>query len=112
MSLLARLLLPLLLVLGLSGCSTGEPVGPTTIILDVTSAAPAEPREEDIPLGSLVTLVVSSEVDGLVHVHGFEEKTDLVAGQTAEVTFTASMAGAFEVETHDPDAVWIKLVVS
>ncbi len=112
MSFLTRLLLPLVLVVGLSGCSSQNSVGPTTITLDVTTSAPAEPREEAVELGSLVTLVVTSEVDGLVHVHGLEQKLDLVAGETAEATFKASMTGAFEVETHEPDAVWIKLVVS
>lgn len=112
MTLVARVLLPLVLVLGLSACSPSDSVEPTTIRLDVTATAPDEPREEPVELGSVVTLVVTSEVDGLVHVHGFEEKLDLVAGETAEATFKASMTGAFEVETHDPDAVWIKLVVS
>jgi len=112
MTFFARVLLPLVLILGLSGCSTAGSGEPTTIRLDITSSAPDEPREEAVELGSLVTLVVTSEVDGLVHVHGFEEKLDLVAGETAEATFKASMTGAFEVETHEPDAVWIKLVVS
>lgn len=112
MTLVARMLMPLVLVLALVGCSSPETVEPTTINLTVTDSAPAEPREEAVELGSVVTLVVESEVDGLVHVHGFEEKLDLVAGGTAEATFKASMTGAFEIETHEPDAVWIKLVVS
>ena len=112
MTLLARVLLPLVLILGLTGCSSQDSVEPTTITLAITDSAPAEPRKEPVELGSMVTLVVTSEVDGLVHVHGFEEKLDLVAGETTEATFKASMTGAFEVETHEPDAVWIKLVVS
>ncbi len=107
-----RVLLPLVLFLGVAGCSPENTVEPTLIRLDVTESAPAEPREEDVQLGSLVTLQVTSEVDGLLHVHGFEETVDLMASETAEVTFKASMTGAFEVETHVPDAVWIKLVVS
>ncbi len=109
---LARVLLPLVIALCLAGCSTPDQAGPTTIRLDITATAPEDPRSENVPLGSLVTLEVSSEVDGLLHVHGFEEELDLVAGETAEVTFKASMTGAFEVETHEPNAVWIKLVVS
>lgn len=112
MPFLTRLLLPVVVILGLLGCSAESEVEPTSVVLDVTATAPAEPREEAVPLGSLVTLSVTSEVDGLVHVHGFEEIVDLVPGETAEVTFKASMTGAFEVETHEPDAVWIKLVVS
>lgn len=112
MTFLTRVLMPLVIVVGFSGCSASNAAGPRTIPLDITASAPAEPREEAVELGSLVTLVVTSEVDGLVHVHGFEEKTDLVAGETVEVQFTANMSGAFEVETHEPDAVWVKLVVS
>ncbi|MGO1384559.1 MAG: hypothetical protein ACTHU1_07140 [Arachnia sp.] len=112
MPFLTRLLLPLVLLLGLLGCSSESEVEPTNVALNVTASAPAEPREETVALGSLVTLSVTSEVDGLIHVHGFEETIDLVPGETAEVTFKASMTGAFDVETHEPDAVWIKLVVS
>lgn len=109
---LARVLLPLAVIVGLAGCSASESVEPTTIHLDITGQAPAEPAREDVPLGSMVTLEVTSEVDGLLHVHGFEEELQLTAGESAEKTFKANMTGAFEVETHDPDAVWIKLVVS
>lgn len=112
MPFLARLFVPLLLVIGLNGCASEAEVKPTTILLEVTSTAPAEPLEEPVELGSLVTLEVTSEVDGLLHVHGFNEKVNLVAGQTTETTFKASMTGGFEVETHDPDAVWMKLAVS
>lgn len=112
MTRVARVLLPFVLVIGLSGCSMPNSVEPTTIRLDITASAPAEPREEAVELGSMVTMEVTSEVDGLLHVHGFEEKFDLVAGETSEATFKASMTGAFEVETHDPEGVWIKLVVS
>lgn len=113
MSRLIRALLPLILALTVTvaGCSSHENE-PMTIHLDITAAAPAEPAEEQVPLGSLVTLEVASEVGGLLHVHGYEEKLELTAGDISEVTFKASMAGVFEVETHDPDAVWIKLVVS
>ncbi|RMB60051.1 hypothetical protein [Tessaracoccus antarcticus] len=107
-----RALLPLALLAALAGCSTQDSAPPTTIHLDVRAQAPEEPVEERVPLGSEVTLEVSSDVDGLLHVHGFDEELTLTAGETTEKTFKASMSGAFEIETHDPDAVWIKLVVS
>lgn len=112
MSRLMRALVPLVLIVGLAGCSTQDGVAPTTIQLHVTAQAPAEPVREEVPLGSMVTLEVSSDVDGLLHVHGYEEELTLTAGETTEKTFKASMAGVVEIETHDPDAVWIKLVVS
>ena len=106
-----RALLPLVLVIAFAGCSTTK-VEPTTIPLEIRAQAPAAPVDEPVALGSEVTLEVTSEVDGLLHVHGFEEKIEMVAGETTTRAFTASMVGAFEVETHEPDAVWIKLVVS
>ena len=109
---LARALLPLVLVVGLLGCSSATGPTPTTIQLAITADPPSEPVEEAVPLGSSLTLEVTSEVDGLLHVHGYEEEIELVAGKTAERTFDANLSGAFEVETHEPDAVWIKLVVS
>lgn len=108
----ARALLPVVLFLGLAGCSGGGSVEPTTIQLMVTEEAPEEPVREDVPLGSLLTLQVTSEVDGLLHVHGYEKELDLTAGETTEATFEANIAGIVEVETHDPAAVWIELVVS
>ena len=105
--------LPLLaLVLFTASCSTPASVAPSTITMSISSAAPAAPVVEEVPLGSVVTLVVSSEVDGLLHVHGYEHEIELVAGETVQKSFTASISGGFELETHDPDAVWVKLVVS
>ncbi len=109
---LTRALLPLFLVLAVTGCSTQSTAEATTIHLDITAEAPAGPVEEQVPLGSTVTLEVTSDVDAVLHVHGYEEELELTAGETTEKTFKASMTGAFEVETHDPDAVWIKLVVA
>lgn len=109
---LARALLPLVLVVGLLGCGSSTGPTPTTIQLAITADPPSEPVEEAVPVGSAVTLVVTSTVDGLLHVHGYEEVIELVAGGTTERTFDADLSGAFEVETHEPDAVWVKLVVS
>lgn len=96
----------------LVGCSGEADVPPETIHLAITGTAPVNPGDEEVALGSMVKIVVSSEVDGLLHVHGFEEKVELIAGETTEAMFTASMSGVFEVETHDPDGVWIRLVVA
>ncbi|MDO5736551.1 MAG: hypothetical protein Q4P15_08755 [Propionibacteriaceae bacterium] len=108
----ASLLLSIIALLGLVACSGAADVPPTTIRMTITAEAPAEPVVEEVPLGSVVTLEVSSEVDGLLHVHGYEEELTLVAGETASETFKANMTGAFELETHEPDAVWVKMVVS
>ncbi|MGV8845478.1 hypothetical protein [Tessaracoccus sp.] len=108
----AHVLLLFALVLFTASCSAPAAVAPSTVTLSITSVPPTEPVVEEVPLGSVVTLVVSSEVDGLLHVHGYDHEIALVAGETVQKSFTATISGGFELETHDPDAVWAKLVVS
>jgi hypothetical protein len=58
-----------------------------------------------------VTLRIASEVDGFVHIHGYEESvsaTKVVAGETLELTFTAERSGQYPIELHpadDPEGV-------
>lgn len=112
MSRRAHVLLLLALVLVTASCASPAAVPPSTVTLAISAEAPTAPVVEEVPLGSVVTLVVSSEVDGLLHVHGYDHEISLVAGETVQKSFTASISGGFELETHDPDAVWVKLVVS
>lgn len=95
----------------LVGCSADASDHTETIHLNITQTAPELPREVEVPLGSTVVIEGVSEVSDKLHVHGYEEIRDLVPEQDYNVEFTADIAGQFEVETHDPQAVWIKLVV-
>ena len=58
-----------------------------------------------------VTLRIDSEVDGVVHIHGYDgvaPATEVSAGDELEVTFTALRSGQFPVEFHpadDPEGV-------
>lgn len=45
-----------------------------------------------------VTIRVTSDVEDEGHVHGYEKKFNVAAGQTGEVTFNANIPGVFEVE--------------
>ncbi len=45
-----------------------------------------------------MTIRVTSDVADEVHVHGYDRTVPVAAGQTAEVTFVASIPGVFEVE--------------
>ncbi len=103
---------PLLaVVLLLSGC-LAPPVEPVTVELDLIPPAPLEARRIEVDLGSEVTLTGVSEVDDVLHIHGYEHEIDLALGQTYEHVFEANMAGVYEIETHDPAVVWARLVVS
>ncbi|MDQ2674227.1 MAG: hypothetical protein M3Y40_06180 [Chloroflexota bacterium] len=62
-----------------------------------------------------VTLRIASEVDGVFHIHGYEQAvsaTEVVAGETLELTFTADTVGQYPIELHpadDPSGVSIAI---
>jgi hypothetical protein len=53
-----------------------------------------------VPLGSTVALLVTSDVDEEIHLHGYDVEIPVVAGETALLEFTADIPGVFEVELH------------
>jgi hypothetical protein len=97
-------LLATLLVTVLAGCIEDSACAslPTRIELAVaadglTPADPATCRGED------VTLVVTAEVDGILHIHGYDAEvpaTEIAAGEVTELEFTASRSGQFPIELH------------
>lgn len=95
----------LALIAALAGCIGGDAdcaALPTRIELTLTAegltpANPAVCRDRD------VTLVVTSEVDGVFHIHGYDEQvpaTTVTAGEVTELEFTASRSGQFPIELH------------
>ncbi|MCT1459377.1 hypothetical protein M3G03_07460 [Aestuariimicrobium sp. p3-SID1156] len=64
-----------------------------------------------ISKGSEVSVAVTSDVDLLVHVHGYDKELHAGPGKDAKVTFTADMVGSFEIEAHDPARIIALLVV-
>ena len=65
----------------------------------------------EVRRGDTVRIVVTSDVDDEVHMHGVEQTAALVAGETATVEFTADESGLFEVETHERDLLLFQLLV-
>lgn len=53
-----------------------------------------------VTLDTAVRLVVASDIDDELHVHGIDEYVELQAGRTATHDFIASVPGTFEVELH------------
>lgn len=55
-----------------------------------------------------VTLVVTPNVDGVLHVHAYDEQlpaTEVAAGEVSELSFRAVRSGQFPIELHtDEDA--------
>lgn len=98
------------LLLGVTGCTSGE-VAPTEIELKVTETGPSEPERVEVPLGSKVTMVVTSTISDRLHVHGYELEPELSETEAISVSFKADMAGVYEVETHSNGVIWMKLVI-
>ena len=55
-------------------------------------------RAADRAKGDRVVLVVKSDVADEIHLHGYDKSTDVTAGGTARLPFTATIPGRFEVE--------------
>ncbi len=77
------------------------PAGPARTVLAVTvrggSVVEGGSRQR-ATLNEAVTIRVTSDVAEEVHVHGYEKRFAVAAGQTGEVTFNANIPGVFEVE--------------
>jgi hypothetical protein len=97
-----------LATLVLGGCLDPNPACadlPSDIELTLTadSLSPADPR---VCRDSDVTLLVTSEVDGVFHIHGLDDivsATPVAAGETVEIAFTARRSGQFPIEVHPAD---------
>jgi hypothetical protein len=67
------------------------------------SATTLTPSDVAVCRDDEITLVVRPEVDGVFHVHGYDEElpaTNVTAGQAVELVFTATQSGQFPIELH------------
>ena len=77
-----------------------EPSATVELTLTAESLSPTDPgvcRDQD------VTLIVHSEVDGTLHIHGYDEAvpaTEVTQGEELRLEFTATRAGQFSIELH------------
>ncbi len=115
-----RWLIVIGLVVTVAGCvSDNRPeacdAGAVTIQIAVTADA-MEPDNPGVCRDQEVTLIVSSTVDGFLHVHGYDEAVpavEVTAGDEVEVDFTADRAGQFPIELHpadDPEGIGIGIL--
>ncbi|MGI8657863.1 MAG: hypothetical protein ACR2K4_03715 [Candidatus Limnocylindria bacterium] len=99
-----------LLAVALGACVPSSGSGcaglPDQIAITVTAdamepAAPAVCRDRE------VTLMVTPEVDGVLHIHGYDEQvpaTSITAGEEIELTVTSARSGQFPIELHTDEA--------
>lgn len=93
--------------------SSPEP-SPTATEVDVVVAdgAVTTPIAAEVALGAEVLLRISSDVADEVHVHGYDLETEVPAGGTGELRFSADAAGVFEVEFHESGLLLLRLTVA
>lgn len=118
------------LVLAAAGCASPEPVpGPTAnattpgtpgspqsptpdgqpsprpdivVVATVSGGAVQTDSERvEVELGKTVRLVVRSDADDELHVHGYELKHPVIAGEELTLEFVADIPGVFEVELEE-----------
>ena len=100
----------LLLVVLLSACvddARPETCDESAVTIEVrltestmTPSDPAVCRDQE------VTLVVNAEVDGFIHIHGYDDAvpvTEVVAGEEERLEFVAGRSGQFPIEIHPAD---------
>lgn len=86
---------------GLAATTTTTTAPPEVPRIEISNATAEGPDVVRVSLGETVEVVVLSDVDDEIHVHGYDLSFELRAGVPYQLTFTADIPGIFEVETHD-----------
>jgi FtsP/CotA-like multicopper oxidase with cupredoxin domain len=82
--------------------TTATTSAPTTIAIVVEGGRPVGGIQRvSVTKGEKAVLVVSSDVADEIHFHGYDLSADVEAGGSAEIPFTATIVGRFEVELED-----------
>jgi hypothetical protein len=71
---------------------------PVTLNVTVTGGKTMSPKDLSAHQNDTVTINVTSDTDGEVHLHGYDIIFAAKAGQTASKTFKADKTGTFPIE--------------
>ena len=72
-----------------------------TLSATVTHADTMKPSELDANQNDMVTINITSDTTGEVHLHGYDIAFDCEAGKVTSHTFKADKAGDFEIEWEE-----------
>jgi hypothetical protein len=77
--------------------------GPQNLSFDVTvtKASSMVPSELNAHQNDTITINITSDTDGEVHLHGYDIAFDTKAGQVVSHTFKAINTGSFEIEWEE-----------
>jgi hypothetical protein len=85
---------------------------PVTFNVTVTGAKTMNPSDLPAHQNDTVTINITSDTDGEVHLHGYDISFDTKAGQTVGKTFRADKSGNFDIEWESTSAPLGRLVVT
>jgi hypothetical protein len=83
-----------------------------TINVTVTAARSMTPSELTANLNDTLTINITSDTDGEVHLHGYDIAFDCKAGQVTSHTFKADKSGHFDIEWESTSTPLGELVVT
>jgi heme/copper-type cytochrome/quinol oxidase subunit 2 len=85
---------------------------PRTIDVTVTAAKQMKPNNLTANQNDTVTINMTSDTDGEVHLHGYDIHFETKAGQTVSQTFKADKTGHFDIEWESTSTPLGQLVVT
>lgn len=90
----------------------GDETGEGVIEVTIAGGSPVGGlRRETVKQNAQVTLRVTSDVAGELHVHTYDLRADLVPGQSSDLTFLAKVPGVFDVELEGRSGKVLELEV-
>ena len=90
----------------------GKRASPTEIVVSVKDGKVSpKPTGSRCAWAARCELLVTSDVDDEVHVHGYDIEKPVAAGRRSRSSFTADQTGVFEVETHESELLLLQLEV-
>jgi hypothetical protein len=88
------------------------PAQPKAVVLVVDQGRPRGGiKRPKLEQGARIVLVIRSDLGKAVHVHGYKVDRPIRPGTPLRIPLTLTVAGRFEVELHDPDALLAVLEV-
>ena len=92
--------------------STAEPAAEVKVTITIAHGE-VEPNGErlDVKRGQRIRVTARSDVAQALHIHGDERDLAIAPETPAELAFTADKVGVFEIETHEPASLLVRLVV-
>ncbi len=95
-----------------SGCGSSAPSEVTVNISLKDGKVTPSGEAVSVAKGGKVTLVVETDKEDIIHVHGHGIEREVKPGETTTIEFTADKVGRWEIESHSPALLIVKLSVT